>query len=222
VLAVTSMWLVGVASLVLLLLGLGQFWSLGRDRLGRLGVAGVAVSAFALAAMALGNGIELYTVTARGTESDIGHTIFLIAFLILIVASILLGQILVRRRWSVGVRWAGLLLLLVAPLGILFLVVGGALSPETDLGFWSALSVPYAIARVLLAVFASRVDDMTTGPVAVPGGAPLPYGGDERRQDRGASARKSQHRRPSAPGGRRGPLGGRPGRVGVRLPAASW
>jgi hypothetical protein len=30
-------------------------------------------------------------VTARGTESDIGHTIFLIAFLILIVASILLG-----------------------------------------------------------------------------------------------------------------------------------
>jgi len=171
------MWLVGVASLVLLLLGLGQFWSLGRDRLGRLGVAGIAVSAFALAAMALGNGIELYTVTARGTESDIGHTIFLIAFLILIVASMLLGQILVRRRWSAGVRWAGLLLLLMAPLGILFLVVGG-LSPETDLGFWSALSVPYAIARVLLAVFAPRSDDMTTRPVAIPGAAAPPYGGN--------------------------------------------
>ncbi|HJQ86227.1 MAG TPA: hypothetical protein VJ820_02025 [Propionibacteriaceae bacterium] len=41
--------------------------------------------------------------------------------------------------------------------GILFLVLGGVLSPETDLGFWSALSVPYAIARVLLAVFATRV-----------------------------------------------------------------
>jgi hypothetical protein len=81
----------------------------------------------------------------------------------LIVASILLGQILVRRRWSASVRWAGLFLLLVAPLGILFLVLGGALSPETDLGFWSALSVPYAIARVLLAVFAPRVrhDDQT-------------------------------------------------------------
>jgi hypothetical protein len=173
-LAVTSMWLVGVASLVLLLLGLGQFWSLGRDRLGRLGVAGVAVSAFALAAMALGNGIELYTVTARGTESEIGHTIFLIALLILIAASILLGQILVRRRWSAGVRWAGLLLLLAAPLGILFLVLGGLLSPETDLGFWSALSVPYAIARVLLAMFAPRGDDMTTRPVATRAGAPLP------------------------------------------------
>ena len=50
------------------------------------------------------------------------------------------------------VAHCGLLLLRVAPLGILFLVVGGALSPETDLGFWSALSVPYAITRVLLAV----------------------------------------------------------------------
>jgi hypothetical protein len=114
------------------------------------------VSALALAAMAVGNGIELYSVTARGTESDIGHTIFLIAFLILIAASILLGQILVRRRWRAGVRWAGLFLLLAAPLGIGFLILGGVLSPETDLGFWFALSVLYAVARVLLAVFAPR------------------------------------------------------------------
>jgi hypothetical protein len=164
-LAVGSMWLVGVVSLLLLLLGLAQPWSLGRDRLGRLGQAGIVVSAFALAAMALGNGIELYTVTARGTESEIGHTIFLIAFLILIVASIVLGQILVRRRWSASVRWAGLFLLLVAPLGIGFLVLGTALSPETDLGFWSALSVPYAIARVLLAVFTPQ-GDMPSRPAA--------------------------------------------------------
>lgn len=108
-------------------------------------------------------------MTARGTESDIGDTILLITFLILIVASMLLGQILVRRRWSASVRWAGLFLLLAAPLRIPFLVLGGALSPDTDLGFWSALSVPYAIARVvLLAVFASRGDDMTTRPVATP------------------------------------------------------
>jgi hypothetical protein len=92
------MWLVGVVSLVLLFLGLAQPWSLGSDRLGRLGQAGFGVSALALAAMALGNEIELYAVTTRGTESDIGHTIFVIAFLILIVASILRGQILVRRR----------------------------------------------------------------------------------------------------------------------------
>src|SRR5215212_10702180 len=104
-LAVSSMWLVGVVSLVLLLLGLAQLRPLGRDRLGRSGQAGIIVSALALAAMALGNGIELYAVTARGTDSEIGHTIFLIAFLILIVASTLLGQILVRRRWSASIRW---------------------------------------------------------------------------------------------------------------------
>ena len=173
-LAVSSMWLVGVVSLVLLLLGLAQLWSLCRDRLGRFGTGRNHCFGTRARSNGLGNGIELYAVTARGTESDIGHTIFLIAFLILIVASILLGQILVRRRWSASVRWAGLFLLLTAPLGILFLVLGVALSPQTDLGFWSALSVPYAIARMLLAVFAPRGDDMTTRPVATRGGVPPP------------------------------------------------
>ena len=73
-----------------------------------------------------------------------------------------------RRRWSAGVRWAGLLLLLALPLGVLLLVVGGALSPDTDLGFWSALSVPYALARVLLAVFA-RQDAMPSMPAGTLG-----------------------------------------------------
>jgi hypothetical protein len=167
-LAATSMWLVGVVSLLLLLLGLAHLRWIGHDRLGRLGEAGVVVSALALGAMALGNGIELYTVMTRGTESDLGHTIFLIAFLVLMVASVLVGQAFVRRRWSAGVRWAGLLLLLALPLGVLLLVVGGALSPDTDLGFWSALTVPYALARVLLAVFA-RPGAMPSMPVGTPG-----------------------------------------------------
>ena len=155
-LAATAMWLVGVVSL-LLLLGLGQLRWMGRDRLGRLGEAGVVVSALALGAMALGNGIELNTAMTRGTDSELGHTIFLIAFSALIAASVLVGQAFVRRRWSAGVRWAGLLLLLALPLGVLLLVVGGALSPDTDLGFWSALTVPYALARVLLALSAPQV-----------------------------------------------------------------
>ena len=167
-LAATSMWLVGVVSLLLLLLGLAHLRWIGRDRLGRLGEAGLLASAFALGAMALGNGIELYTVMTRGTESDLGHTIFLIAFLVLMVASVLVGQAFVRRRWSAGFRWAGLLLLLALPLGVLLLVVGGALSPDTDLGFWSALTVPYALARVLLAVFAPQ-DAMPSMPVGTPG-----------------------------------------------------
>jgi hypothetical protein len=123
-LAATSMWLVGVVSLLLLLFGLAQLWWLGRNLLGRWGQVGVVVSALALGAMALGNGVELYAVTTRGTESDVGHTIFLSAFLVLIVASVLLGQVFVRRRWSAGVA-------------ILFLVLGQLASPDTDLGFWS-------------------------------------------------------------------------------------
>ncbi|MGH3339683.1 MAG: hypothetical protein ACRDPL_12750, partial [Propionibacteriaceae bacterium] len=84
VLSATSMWLVGVVSLLLLLLGLAQLQWLGRAQLGRLGEAGVVVSALALGAMAVGNGVELYAVTTRGTESDVGHTIFLIGFFVLI------------------------------------------------------------------------------------------------------------------------------------------
>jgi hypothetical protein len=75
----------------------------------------------------------------------------------LIVASVLAGQVLVRKRWSIGTRLAGLLLLLALPLGILLLILGQALSPDTDLGFWSALTVPYALGRVLLAVFTPTV-----------------------------------------------------------------
>jgi hypothetical protein len=78
--------------------------------------------------------------------------------------SALLGQVFIRRRWSPGVRWAGLFLLLVLPLGILFLVLAQALLPATDLGFWSALTVPYAVARVLLAVFTPK-GNMRSMPV---------------------------------------------------------
>ena len=152
-LTITAMWLVGVVSLLLLLVGLAHVGPLGVDRSARLARAGLLVSAAALAAMALGNGMELYTLTTRRAESDVGHTIFLIAFLVLIAASALLGQSLVRRHWNAGVRWAGLLLLAALPLGILLGVAGGALSPNTDLGFWSALTVPYGLARLLLAVF---------------------------------------------------------------------
>jgi hypothetical protein len=74
------------------------------------------------------------------------------------VASVLVGQVFVRKRSSRGTRWAGLLLVLALPLGILLLILGQALSPGTDLGFWSALTIPYALARVLLAVFAPSVE----------------------------------------------------------------
>jgi hypothetical protein len=71
-LVVSSMWLVGVVSLVLLLIRLAQLWSLGRDRLGRLGQAGIVCRHSGSQQWPWANGIELYAVTARGTESEPG------------------------------------------------------------------------------------------------------------------------------------------------------
>lgn len=155
-LILVAAFLVGFVSLLLLILGLAPLYALGVRRLGRLGMTGVLISAIALGLMAVGNGIELVTLAAQGRESDIGHTVFLVAFLILLVASILIGQVFVRPRWSLLSRVGGLVLVLSLPLGSLFLLLGNAISPTTDLGFWAALTVPYAIGRVLLAVSAPR------------------------------------------------------------------
>jgi hypothetical protein len=146
-----AVFLVGVVSLLLLILGLAPLYALGVQPLGRVGMAGVIISAFALGFMAVGNGTEVVTVAARGHESDIGHTLFLVAFLILLAASIMTGQVFVHRRWRPLTRVGGLVLVLALPFGILLLPLGNVVSPSTDLGFWAALTVPYAIGRVLLA-----------------------------------------------------------------------
>jgi hypothetical protein len=141
-------WAVGVLPLALLLVGLsGLRATVGA---GRLGTAGIAVSGLALVAMLLGNGAEMATVTFSGNESDLGHSVFLIGFLVLIVGSLLLGIALLRSRPAPIVRWAGALLVAMLPVGIGLAVLGGAVSPGTDLGFWAAITVPTGVAWVLL------------------------------------------------------------------------
>src|SRR4051794_21739121 len=66
-------WICGALSLALLLIGItGLRPALAQTRLG---AAGVAVTALGLAAMLLGNGTELTTITISGQESDLGHTV---------------------------------------------------------------------------------------------------------------------------------------------------
>jgi hypothetical protein len=87
-----AVWICGALSLALLLGALaGLRPVLAQTRLG-------AVSAAGLAAMLLGNGTELTTITLNGQESDLGHTVFLIGFLVLIAGSVLLGIALIRAR----------------------------------------------------------------------------------------------------------------------------
>jgi hypothetical protein len=144
--AVTAVvWMCGVLSLALLLAGLtGLRPALAQTRIG---AAGVAVTAMGLVAMLLGNGAELTTVTISGQESDLGHTVFLAGFLVLLVGSVLLGIALVRRRISPAGGWV---LVLALPIGIVLGVLGTLLFPHSDAGFWAALTVPTGIAWVLI------------------------------------------------------------------------
>jgi hypothetical protein len=143
-------WVVGALSLVLLLVALSRLRAGLADGGGRRGAGGVVVSGLGLLAMVLGNGTELATLTFSGTESDLGHSAFLIGFLVLVVGSLLLGIALLRGRREPLVRWAGALMVGMVPLGIGLGVLLNALAPHTDLGFWAAITVPYGVAWVLL------------------------------------------------------------------------
>jgi hypothetical protein len=85
-----------------------------------------------------------------GSESGVGHSVFLIRFLLLPVGAVLLGTALVRTLRDPGPRLGGLLLVLALPLGILLPVLLGAMAPRTDLSFWAAITVPYGVAWLLL------------------------------------------------------------------------
>jgi hypothetical protein len=143
-------WAVGVVPLLLLLVGLSGLRRALGAAAGRTGTVGIVVSGLGLLAMFLGNGTEMATITVNGTESDLGHSVFLIGFLVLVVGSLLLGIALLRSRRGSPTRWAGVLLVAMLPLGIGLAVLGGIVSPSTDAGFWAAITVPYGVAWVLL------------------------------------------------------------------------
>jgi hypothetical protein len=143
-------WAFGVAPLLLLLVGLSGLRRALGAAAGRTGTVGIVVSALGLLAMFLGNGTEMATITVNGTESDLGHSVFLIGFLVLVVGSLLLGIALLRSRRGSLSRWAGALLVAMLPLGIGLAFLGGIVSPSSDGGFWAAIAVPTGIAWVLL------------------------------------------------------------------------
>jgi hypothetical protein len=143
-------WLMAVLPLLLLMVGLAGLRALYGEAYGRLGNVGFLVSFLALALMFLGNAVEVASRTFGGSESAVGHSIFLIGFLVLLVGSILLGIAIVRTRRDPSSRVGGLLLIGALPLGILLAVALGAIAPRTDLGFWAAITVPYGAAWLLL------------------------------------------------------------------------
>jgi hypothetical protein len=145
-----SYWIFGVLPPILLLVGLrGLRRALGADA-GRVGGAGIVVSAVGLGAMALGMGIELASMSAGGGQVSLGYVLFVVGWLVLVVGDVLLGIHLVRRRTDGLCRAAGLLLATALPVGIGITLLGSAVAPSVDAWFWAANVVPTAIAWVLL------------------------------------------------------------------------
>ena len=138
-------WVFAVLPPALIIVGLAALRRALGD--GRLAQIGIAVAGIGLGAMALGNGIEVASLTAGGGEVDLGHSIFLIGFLVSVVGSLLVGIVVFRRRHDGLSRAAALLLALALPLGIGIGILGSAIAPGSDASFWAAISVPTATGR---------------------------------------------------------------------------
>jgi len=166
--SVAYYWLMAVVPLLLLLVGLLGIYVGQRGTYGRLGKVGFPVSILALGLMFAGNAVEVASLTFLGTKSAVGHFSFLIGFLLLLIGSVLVGLAVWRARRDPTARSGSLLLVGALPLGILLAAVLGSLLPESNLGFWAAIAVPFGVAWVLLGrAFRSRPAEPTGQPARV-------------------------------------------------------
>ena len=145
-----SYWIFAVLPPALIVAGLVALRRALAADAGRVGAAGIVVAAVGLGAMALGNGIEVASISVGGGEVSLGHALLLIGFLVSIVGGIVVGIVVFRRRRDGLARAAGLLLALALPVGIGIGVLGSAVDPENDAWFWAAIAVPTGVAWVLL------------------------------------------------------------------------
>jgi hypothetical protein len=145
-----SYWIFAVLPPALIVAGLvGLRRALGADA-GKGGAVGLVLSMVGMAAMALGTGTEVASISAGGGEVALGHALLLFGFLVSIAGGILVGIVVFRRRRDGLARAAGLLLVLAFPLGLGIGVLGSAVDPQNDAWFWAAIAVPTGIAWVLL------------------------------------------------------------------------
>jgi hypothetical protein len=145
-----SMWLFAVLPPLLLIGGIAALRSALGPAAGRFGVTALAIAGVGYAAMTLGNGIEVASISAGGGEVAAGHAIFLGGFLVSIVGGILTGVLVFRRRRGGLARAAALLLIGALPVGLAVGLLGSALDPNNDAWVWAAIAAPTGLAWVLV------------------------------------------------------------------------
>lgn len=143
-------WICMVAAPLLLLAGHQALRASLGDGVGRVGTVGIATAATGLAAMALGIGIELGSMTVGGGEVVLGYVIWMVGFLVSVIGALLTGITVLRRRHDGASQAAGWLLVLAVPLAIGIGLLGDLLAPENEAVFWAMLTVPTGVAWVLL------------------------------------------------------------------------
>jgi hypothetical protein len=145
-----SYWIFAVLPPALIVAGLvGLRRELGTHA-GRMGAVGLVLAMVGTAAMSLGIGIEVASISVGGGEVALGHAMLLLGFLVSILGGIVVGIVVLRRRRDGLSRTAGILLTAALPLGIGLGLLGSSIDPNDDAWFWAAISVPTGIAWVLL------------------------------------------------------------------------
>jgi hypothetical protein len=132
-----------------------------RRSYGWLGSAGFFVSFVALVLAFVGGALELTKMASTGTGSTVGYLTSTMSFLLLAWGSVLLGLAITGVLHDALPYFAGLLLAIGVPLGLLVVFVAGA---SRGFFFSPGLTAPYGVAWLLLgyALLSAR------GPAAQP------------------------------------------------------
>ena len=132
---------------LLLLMGLKGLHAIHRRSYGWLGSVGLFVSLAALVVAFAGGTFEMLDMASTNIASTVAYLTLIVAFLILVWGSALLGLAIMGTLRDLPLYLGGLLLAIAVPLGLLFAFVAGA---AWSFEFWIGLTVPYGVAWIVL------------------------------------------------------------------------
>ena len=146
---------------LLLLVGLKGLHAVHSRSYGWLGSVGLFASFAALVLAFAGSALEMINMASTGTASTVAYLTLIVAFLILVWGSALLGLAIMGTLSDLPLYIGGLLLAIAVPLGLLFAFVAGA---AWSFEFWVGLTVPYGVAWMIMGYALLRAKGRATQP----------------------------------------------------------